>query len=30
VSFDNAFLCEIADSGAWRTVNIADRIAVAP
>ena len=30
VWFDNAYLCEITESGGWRMVSIADRIAVAP
>jgi hypothetical protein len=27
-SFDNAYLCEITESGGWRTADVTDRIAV--
>ena len=30
VSFDDAYLCEITEEGGWRTVNIADRVALVP
>lgn len=30
VSFNNAYLCEITETGGWRPVEIADRITVVP
>ena len=30
VSLDNAYLCEMTESGRWRTVDIANRIALVP